>query len=161
MTSLKYIDVTITIGSPKRNQKLQFVNSGVTLFFNAQHILVKLHPNERAFFDYLCERMNISNNAVRIDSKLKDDFKSHIGKITSNKVNPSTKSITRYVKKLVGLGLIILNGSKLSEAYIVNPKYVFKGTLKQRKDSLKSTIEDRDQLGLENKMLVNSNELLD
>lgn len=156
MTSLKYIDVTINIGSPKRTQKLQFVNSGITLFFNAQHILVQLHPNERAFFDYLCERMNTTNNSIRIDSKLKDDFKSHIGKITTNKINPSIKSITRYVKKIVTLGLIILNGSKLSEAYIVNPKYVFKGTNKQRIELLSSLIESRDNNGLHNNMLINS-----
>lgn len=156
MTSLKYIDVTINIGSPKRNQKLQFVNTGITLYFNAQHTLIQLHPNERAFFDYLCERMNKTNNAIRIDSKLKDDFKSHIGKITSNKTNPSVKSITRYVKKIANLGLIILNGSKLSEAYIVNPKYVFKGTVKQRMETLKILIETRDSLSLSNNMLINT-----
>lgn len=155
MKDLKYITIVTEIGIPKKNTKLKFVNSGVTLFFNAQHLLIQLHPHERSFYDYLCEKMKQSDNSVKLDTTLKEDFIQNISKITSNKSNPSLKSVTKYQKRLVSLGLLILQGNKLSDLYYVNPKYVFKGTQNQRTTSLTNLIESRDKLGLPNNMLLN------
>jgi len=159
MTALTYIQISVNIGSPKRTKKLSFVSSGVTLFFNTQHLFIQLNPKERALFDYLCERMNKVDNSLRIDTKLKEDFIRHISKITGKQISPSIKRVTSYLKNLVTPGLLILNGDKLSESYFVNPKYVFKGTAKQRIATIKLLIESRDKLGYDNTMLVNTHEL--
>ena len=149
------LTVPVTLTSPKGNKRINFVNEGVTLFFNAQHHLIELSAHERAFFDYLCEHMNPTNNNIQIDKLMKDAFVTHIKKITSGDHVPSKKKIPAYIGKLSNLGLLILMGSEKSGFYCVNPKYVFKGTNIQRIRTLKQLIEERNKNGKPINMLLN------
>ena len=149
------LTVPVALTSPKGNRRINFVNEGFTLFFNAQHHLIELSAHERALFDYLCEHMNPTNNHIQIDMPKRDAFVTHIKKISSGDHVPSKKKIPAYIGKFANLGLLILMGSEKSGFYCVNPKYVFKGTNKQRIKILKQLIEERNKKGLSINMLIN------
>ena len=144
MSNLKYTSVTVNLTNHTNKKTIDFVSSGYTLFFNAQHLLIQLSANERAYFDFLCEKMTAKNNYITVNIEMKEAFIDHIDKITSGANTPSLASVTRYTSKLAKLNLLILMGTKMSEFYSVNPKYVFKGAAKQRVIALRKLIEHLD-----------------
>jgi hypothetical protein len=108
---------------------LEFVCSGYKIFFNCQHIFLKLNPIQRSFFDYLCEHMYMSNS-ILIDVQLKSNFQQFLEDITSKGETISISALDKYIPKLVSLKLLIRTNT-IGE-YFVNPKYVFKGSAVQR-----------------------------
>lgn len=149
-----HVNVTVTTKNGIENKTINFVKQGCKLFFNAQHLLLQLNSGERAFYDFLQEKMVNKNNTITINAALKNDFIAHIAKITSNKTIYKLQSLSKYTKKLEGLGLIISMSSSNSGFFSVNPKYAFKGTEKQREATLKSLIESRNKQGLLTNMLA-------
>jgi hypothetical protein len=154
MTTLKYTNVSANVYS-EGQKNIRFVQSGYTLFFNAQHSMIQLTPHERAFYDYLCENMDVPDNLITIDTEFKERFIAHIQNLTSNENSPTLKVVTNYRRKLIKIGLLILMGSPKSDFYCVNPKYAFKGSGKQRTNALKKLIEERSRNGLPINMLIN------
>lgn len=146
MNTTKYNYNTLKINDLDGNSialKITVISAGYTLFFNCQHLMVKLGPEARCFFDYLCERMKSDTNEVIIDSKFKQEFKVQINRITSAKVNPSINSLNKYVSQFKELGLIIPTTNTRRGYYSVNPKYAYKGTKKNRLLLVANMIKDR------------------
>ena len=131
----------------RKSGKINFVTSGVLYYFNSQHLMYELSKDARAFYDFLCERMDDENN-VTISHTLKMSFVEHFSRLTSNRKNIAEGSLPSYVSKLNNLGLIIAKGKKGSAFYCVNPKYAFKGTKKNRVDLIRKLINTRGTRGL-------------
>ena len=110
---LRYTAVDVQLAN-KKVQCIKFVKSSCRYYFNAQHLFLELSASARTFFDYLCERMNSTNNFIHIDAKEREKFKIHIENITKGSESPSKSSIASYINKLSKLGLIILCGSTKS-----------------------------------------------
>jgi hypothetical protein len=130
-----------------------FVNKGYTCLFNAQHIFLELEKFQRCFFDFLCEKMNL-DNTVLIDGDLKSEFVLFLSKITGGKKTLTTRTVTNYVKILIDSKLLI-EAPKLNMLYIVNPKYVYKGTKKDRIKILKTLLKCPNKYGSDNSALLN------
>jgi hypothetical protein len=140
------------------NRKVRVVNEGCYLFFNAQHLLIQLGREARAFFDYLCERMRTDTNSILINKALKRDFIEHIGRLTGGSVQPSPNSLNRYVSVLKSLGLLVLDMNSQRGFYYVSPKYVYKGSKKGRLELLEKMIRERVNKKLSLKGLIDSSE---
>lgn len=144
-SNLPYSDVHIDVKAPngKRIKKpVRFVNTGILLFFNAQHHLVELPTVAISFYVYVCEQMNWKNE-ITLDMGLKAGYVDFINKHVSKKNISSPLSLDRYIKKLKELALIIPLGSPRSAHYLVNPKYAFRGNETARKALLQRIIERR------------------
>jgi hypothetical protein len=128
-------------------KSISFVTEGYTCFFNAQHLFLQLDNIERCFFDHLCEIMDGDNNRVYIVKEVKEAFAMLVKEISNGSVLVSVQSLPNVVKKLKSLGLIIAADTGRAY-YVVNPKYVFKGTVTKRKWLLKNLIEQRFAEGL-------------
>jgi hypothetical protein len=124
-----------------RRKSIPYVSNSCALFFNAQHLLLKLSTKERAFFDYLCEVMGMNNNDVFIDNSLKLAFIKLVTDITGGDVQLTENAVGKYVQKLSGIGLVLATGNRAR--YTVNPKYVFKGSRTDRQKCIKYHIESR------------------
>jgi hypothetical protein len=153
-SKLRYTKVQVELAN-KEVHSIKFVKSSCRYYFNAQHLYLELSATVRTFFDYLCERMNSTNNYIYLNAEERNKFKLHIEKITNGNLSPSKSSIASYITKLSELGLIILCGSPKSCFYCINPKYVFKGTENQRIAILKNLIEYRSKQKLTINMLIN------
>ena len=152
MNKTEIVKVVLPQGDVLKTVK--FVTSGCTLFFNAQHLLVKLTAKERCFFDYLCEHMRATTNDVMIDSHLKEHFAEQYRVYSSKGINLA--EITKCIPTLKSLGLIL--GTHNKAHYIVNPKYAFKGYSSGRLLYLKKLIESRLAEGLSIAALINTPE---
>jgi len=144
MKQSKYLPVVIDFVSTNAGQlrkTVPFTANSCQLFFNAQHLLLKLSTKDRAFFDYLCEVMRPVDNDVYIDDNLKAGFIAHVARFSSSKVKLTKAMVSKSVLQLKSLGLILPTDDKAR--YVVNPKYVFKGSVFQRKRFLKQLIEHR------------------
>jgi hypothetical protein len=108
-----------------REETIKVVIEGYYLFFNCQHLIIKLKPLARSFFDYLCERMRSDNNEILINNALKSDFKTHISTSSGNKHNPSIAALGKHLKAFKELRLVILSSNAKKQFYIVNPKYAY------------------------------------
>jgi len=131
-----------------------FTNYCVKLFFNAQHILLKLNPYERCFFDFLCEQMKKENNKVFIDKPLKEEFLRFLQLIDGDP--KKIDAIDGYVVKLTDYGLIIRSNDRA--LYVVNPKYVFKGPEKDRIKCLTEILQTRIDANKPLKFLIGTTE---
>ncbi|WP_146064450.1 replication/maintenance protein RepL [Algoriphagus boritolerans] len=60
--------------------------------------------------------------------------------VTSNEMSKSERTLETYLKKFVDLKLLI-RSNEVSGGYFVNPKYMFKGTLKERERVIKGLFE--------------------
>ena len=118
------------------NYSVHVVNTGCAWFFNCQHHFLKLNPIERCFFDFLCETMNVVNNKVTIDKELKEKFIDFAQEISGKTIEINLSTL---VGKLLKNNLILQTQTK--SYYIVNPKFVWKGTKKQRLSFIKSLLE--------------------
>ncbi len=147
------LKVEHVISGKTETHVVKFVDEGYTFLFNAQHIFLKLNNLQRCFFDYLCERMNI-DNTVYIDGALKNDFIQFLEKITGGKKTLNERSVSNYVKALVDAKLLI-ESKRFKMLYIVNPKYVFKGTKENRKKILKTLLKNPNKYDIDNTVLLN------
>lgn len=134
-------------------KKVEFVKEGCKYFFNVQHQLLQLERGERAFYDFLCERMD-TKNRVMINMTLRDNFSEFIMRITSKKLRYTPGSISSYIKTLLELGLLIRQGPKNSGYYIVNPKYAFAGPENARVNLLRALIANGVATGSDISALV-------
>lgn len=154
-----YSNVQIIAKDPqhkKVDRTVQFKSSGYKIYFNAQHIFIKLTSLERSFFDFLCEIME-TDNTTFIDVDLKRDYVKFMGEITGKKTKIIYSWIGASIKKLKTLGLIFsVDGGR--SYYQVNPKYVFAGTEKARKSLLKDILEHRIRKELPLTMLIDTTE---
>lgn len=144
-----YIDVLIEFTNRdgrKVSRNLKFVNHGVTQFFNNQHNLVELTTGAISFYMYACEKMDWKNE-IMLDIGFKNQYVEFISKVTSKKDFRDVRSLDKYIRKLKELGLILSIDSPHSAFYLVNPKYMYRGTEPGRKKLLKSIIERRMNQG--------------
>jgi hypothetical protein len=113
-----------------------FVSEGCKWFFNAQHKLHKLSPNERMYLDYMCEKMN-SRNKIQLNKEFRNTFIKFAMNILSVSKFISERSLLLYENKLKELYLIF-NDNKYKGITYVNPKHFFKGTDIERERLLKN-----------------------
>lgn len=135
---------------------LTFVDTGVWYYFNSQHLLYQLGKDARAFYDFLCEKMN-NGNLITIDAALKLSFVHYFSSIHKPSP-PSVNSLSTYVSNMKNLGLLIEMGNLRSGFYCINPKYAFKGSKEKRIKLLQTLIKSRGELGLSLKGLINTPE---
>jgi len=154
MPQNKTAKLKVTDPETNKSKSIQFVTSGCTLYFNAQHLLVKLTVKERCFFDYLCECMRATTNDIVIDSNQKENFIKQYRGYSSKGINLA--EITKSIPTLKSLGLILDTPQRAF--YIVNPKYVFKGSNHLRMQYIKKLIESRLAEGLSIAALINTPE---
>ena len=110
------------------------VTEGCYYFFNAQHLYFQLTAIERSYFDFMCEKMDYEYR-IGISNVFRKEYIEHYYKITSLSNAPSETDLRTFEKKLIALKLVInLKGQSIQ--HIVNPKYVMKGKLTQRKNKL-------------------------
>jgi DNA-binding transcriptional ArsR family regulator len=121
-------------------QYVRFNGNSCRYFFNAQHLYLGLTDKERCFFDFCCEHMLEENNNVLLDNHFKQSFIDFVSDITSNKVQVSMDSVTHAVSKLKDRHLIV-DVFDTRGYYMVNPKYVYKGSEKNRKELLTQVLE--------------------
>lgn len=137
---------------------VSFVNEGYIFLFNSQHIFLELEKFQRCFFDFLCEKMSM-DNTILIDGTLKDAFISFLCKITGGKKKITARTISNYVNILIDKKLLI-EAPKLSMLYIVNPKYIYKGTKKNRIKILRTLLKDPNKYGSDNTALLDLPKLI-
>jgi len=136
------LTIEVTKQSPNKANlynKVSFVKSSYKLYFNAQHLLIKLDPYQRCYYDYLCEMMVLETNNVFVDKVFQTGFLAHL---TALQIDTKIlKEKNGYLEKLKDLGLILATGEQC--CYIVNPKYAFKESESKRKKCLKELIQTR------------------
>ena len=110
--------------------KIITVSDGCTYFFNAQHKFLQLSTAERAYFDFLCEKMN-SRNKVSFNSTNRKAFMEFCKEVTSDKFVRGEKTLLNAEKKFLKLHLAFKD--EYGKLYYINPKHVFKGTYEERK----------------------------
>jgi hypothetical protein len=124
----------------RAEQLVKFNSNGCRYFFNAQHLYLGLTDKERCFFDYCCEQMILESNIVLLDLHFKQSFIDFITAITSSKVQVSLDSVSKAVSKLKDRHLIV-DVFNTRGYYMVNPKYAYKGSEKNRKKLLTQVLE--------------------
>ena len=142
----------VKIGGKSKPHVVSFVDEGYICLFNAQHIFLELERFQRCFFDFLCEKMN-NDNTIHIDGDLKAEFLTFLSKITGGKKTITTRTISNYVNILIEKKLLIESPS-LTMFYIVNPKYVYKGTKTNRIKILRTLLKDPNKYGSDNNALL-------
>lgn len=120
-------------------REISFVNEGCVYFFNAQHIFLKLTTIERCYFDFLAEQMDYENR-IDLGVLTRKRFISFYNIITSTKDAPLPYRLRLFEKKFKELKLLIELQGK-GHLHYVNPKYVFKGKLPERKKILQHLTE--------------------
>lgn len=121
------LDVTVKQHTYLANTKEQFFLGYVTMLsaFN------ELSGNAIKTYAYLLERYNCGT-LVAIVASIKDDIRSHIkSRATTNKV------IDNAIAELVAIKFLI---RKAHGAYIINPRYAFKGSTRDRDASLAAVL---------------------
>jgi hypothetical protein len=129
-------------------------------YFNAQHLLFKLNPLERSFYEYLIEKADLKSR-VFIDINLKKEYLDFVDKVIGADVARATAAkVDQVVPKLKELGLIISSNDR--GLYYINPKYAHKGSEKSRLLNLMNIIHERIMQKLPINMLTDvSDEKLD
>lgn len=120
-------------------EEISLVTNGCFYFFNAQHLYLELSPNERSYFDFMCEKMDYENR-ILLNCRFRRNFIKHFNSITSSKDAPSEHDLKLFEIKLKSLKLVI-QVVNLTAVHMVNPKYVFAGNLTQRKKLLEKLAE--------------------
>lgn len=132
--------------------EVEFKREGFVSLFNAQHIYLELNSKQRCFFDFLCEKMN-DQNEVLIDTDLRSEFIVFLEKITSGKMTLTQRALINYINIFVELRLIILYNNA-SFLYVVNPKYVYKGSEINRKKVLDDLIKNHMKYNIDIQALL-------
>lgn len=117
-------------GSLELVHNIKVVSNGCKYFFNAQHKFLQLSTVERAYFDFLCEKMN-SRNKVSFNPANRGAFINFCKDITSGKFDSKQNTLLNAEKKFVNLYLAFKDES--GKLYYINPKHVFKGSNNERK----------------------------
>jgi len=115
--------------------KIAFVNEGCINFFNAQHKLIQLKQVERAYFDFMCEKMNVRNK-IALNPDFRKKFLLFCKDILKLEKVQSERTLLSTETKMRNLSLIFKDPSN-KQLHYVNPKHVFKGTITQRGKLLK------------------------
>lgn len=97
--------------------------------------MLELSSMERAYFDFLCEKMDSSNRILH-KPELREDYINQIKHITGGRRTIGDRALLNYFKQFIKLGLIL--SSNLDTTSYLNPKYVFKGSEDARKSLLKN-----------------------
>lgn len=114
------------------------VTEGCIYFFNAKHLFLKLTTIERAYFDYICERMT-NENLIKLNPQFRRDFIGFCNNIMSDEEFCGERTLFNAEKKFSVLQLVFkIEGDKIS---LVNPKYVFNGSQASRDDVLNNAID--------------------
>jgi hypothetical protein len=116
-------------------KEVHFVQSSMRLYFNAQHKLIKLKPLERAYFDFMCEEMNVRNQ-FELSPSFRKKFMAFCDKVMGKAFKRSERALQNYENHIEKLGLIFKVPDKPTLWY-VNPKHVFKETETKRSELLK------------------------
>jgi hypothetical protein len=132
--------------------KIEFQREGFVSLFNAQHIYLEMNTMQRCFFDFLCEKMT-TKNQVLIDTDHRIEFISFLEKITSGRSSTTIRTLVNYINFFIELRLIIPFNSKRF-LYIVNPKYVYKGSEINRKNILDDLIKNHMKYNIDIQSLL-------
>jgi hypothetical protein len=156
MKTPKKTIVDVQLNDPQTQKKIHrrvsYVSHGCKYYFNAQYQFLQLNRSERAFFDYLVERMD-HGNRITIDNELRTAFGDFICRVTSKKKEYQPGSASKHISKLVSTGLLLQ--TTRNTLYIINPKYVFNGTETIRKQVIKNLVEHRVEQKLPIDSLIN------
>jgi hypothetical protein len=117
------------------DHEITFVNEGCTYFFNAQHKLIKLQPIERAYFDFICEKMNVRNK-IALNPDLRKKFMSFSRDVLKIDKARTERTLLSFETNMKNLSLIFQDPSN-KRLHYVNPKHVFKGSSIERGKLLK------------------------
>ena len=131
---------------------VSFIDDGCIYLFNSQHVFLELDKIQRCFFDFLCEKMSF-DNTIHIDGDLKSLFVAFLDKITGGKKKITTRTISNYVKILIDKKLLI-EATNFKMLYIINAKYVYKGSKKNRKKILQTLLKNPNKYGSDNYALL-------
>jgi hypothetical protein len=94
-------------------------------------------------------------NRVFVDKELKNEFTGLIIRVTSGKVKYAAYELGNIVSKLRRLNLIFEVDDESKSYYYVNPKYAYKGLIKDRTKLVKSILQKRIEEKKTVSMLVN------
>jgi hypothetical protein len=130
----------------KINQPLHYKSTGCKYFFCAQHLFISLSNKERSFFDFLCEHMD-PDNAILINRDLKEDYMAFMTKICKENINITTGILDKALAKLKDKKMLLNLGGGAGY-YLVNPRYVYRGTEADRMRLIKKVIQNRMMDGL-------------
>jgi hypothetical protein len=137
----KYITIkaSLTHQGKTVNPNISFMEDGHTVHHNFQHIILELNLNATgiSFLNYICERMNAGDNLILIGGSFKAEYIAFAEQISGKA--PTTKTLENYINKFVEKHLLIkrLDSTLL---YIVNPKYISKGSKTSRKELLQQLL---------------------
>jgi len=137
------------------DRSVPYVKARVNIYFNNQHLLLRLNTKEISFLIYLTENMRANDNSVIIDSRLKSQYILLAYTVSNCQIELSSSSLDKFLRKLKNLGYVILKGSPKSSYYFINPKYFFKGTESDRIRLLEKIISDRLEKGESIEHLIN------
>lgn len=132
----KYIKIKASLTNEGKivNPNIRFMEDGHTVHHNFQHIILELNLNATgiSFLNYICERMN-DDNIITLDGSFKSEYIAFAKEISGK--TPGDKTLNNNIDKFVEKHLLIKHLG-LSSLYIVNPKYLSKGTKKARENLL-------------------------
>lgn len=123
--------------------EVKYVEKGCTYYFNAQHKLFQLTNVERAYYDFLCEKMD-AKNLVQLNPETRSEFIAFCEKILRVKEIRTSRSLQNTENKLKELYLLFKSPTNKKLHYI-NPKHAFKGTSTER-IKLLSNIAEKSML---------------
>jgi hypothetical protein len=132
----KYITIKASLTDQGKtvNPNISFMEDGHTVYHNFQHIILELNLNATgiSFLNYICERMN-DYNIIKLDGSFKAEYIAFAEQISGKA--PSAKKLDNLVKQFKKKHLLIKR-LDFSLMYIVNPKYLSKGSKRARKKLL-------------------------
>lgn len=130
----KGVDVMKIEGNMLFSAEVPFVEDSVRLYFNAQHKLLLLSPLQRCYFDFMCEKMN-SSNQIKLAPRFREDFISFCERVLGENSVRSQRTLYDAESQMKKLYLIF-KVPEINGLWYVNPKHVFKGTETDRKKLL-------------------------
>lgn len=151
----KYISIkaSLTHQGKTVNPNIFFMDDGYTVHHNFQHIILELNLNATgiSFLNFICERMNV-DNIITLDGEFKAKY-IEFAKEISGKA-PEIRTLGNLIDKFVEKHLLIKR-LDFSFLYIVNPKYISKGSKTTRKKLLQRLLSTEYDGKINKKALLN------
>ena len=129
-----------------QNESVPFKKDHVCVVHNHIYLNVRLTKDHRLIFDYLCEMMDKDQKVHSTIETLKS-FHEHLMPYGVT-INIGTRAFREAISRLVKLNLLISMSTK--GVYIVNPKYVYRGSLERRKTVLRWLLKKINDRGWQN-----------
>jgi hypothetical protein len=109
----------------------------VKQYTSAVYALAGLNAASRDLMDYMVMKMD-HDNEITSNRKLREDFAAFISKVTGGEVQYKDNTIRTSLGVLKKKGLIL---TKYRGVFIVNPKFFFKKSERERIDAIRLVME--------------------